>query len=499
MNRKLVVFLLVFTAMNMAFVPLLSLYGLRVCPVLSLPELGFGFGCYYTAAFILFSNLINLSFIFLTLKKSKPLLPDFFYRKKNRTWIYVGAYIVATVLSIGILQYMLKLNHLSTESRAPEILALASLLLGITQVYGLNWALEDSVKDEQVQTVSIRKRWLQHMVRTMLPIAVVVVILLHFLISQAEGFNEGKIAPIAPHDMFIEQISFLIIFLLGWLLITFIFHFLSEKAHVGRVQTYLDHLRNLDFGFQSSSNTAWGLWAAIIDQLNELGKILGERTRLLKSFSRFVTADVAEKALQQELKETTGTTRELTVIMSDIRNFTGISENLSPNEVVTLLNEYFGAMLDVMTKNRVNVDKFIGDGILAYVDSETEGSESGDIVQNRLGVEAALAMIEGLEKLNIKLKEMNLPEVRIGIGIFRGPLVVGLIGTEAKLQHTIVGDTVNRTARLESLCKELGVSIVISGLVWHSLEEKVQQKFKSFGKQTVKGIAVPMEVFGGPV
>lgn len=497
MNHRLFIFLIVFTAMNLVFVPLLSLYGLRVCPVLSIP--GFGFGCYYAAAYIVVSNVANLSIVLLS-GYGQRYLPGFFLKAGNRLWIFAGSYLLATAFALVLLQIMLKMNHLTTHSRAPEILTLASLLLGITQVYGLNWALADSSHEASAaESISFQRRWFSHVARMMLPVAVVAAVLLHFLISQAQGFNEGKIAPLISHDELIEQTSYVISFLVAWLFMTFTFHFLSERDHVRRVQVHLDHLHDLDFKFRSGLGESWGLWAAIIDQLNAFSTILGERTRLLKTFSRFVTAGVAEKALHQELKETTGTTKELTVIMSDIRNFTGISENLTPNQVVTLLNEYFSAMLDVIAAYQISVDKFIGDGILAYVESETENPDGAALQENRLGVDAALAMIERVEKLNVRLKEMDLPEIKIGVGIFRGPLVIGLIGSEAKLQHTIIGDTVNRTARLESLCKELGVSVVISGRIWHSLETKAQGRFKSFGKQAMKGIAQPMEVFGGPV
>ena len=497
MTHRLVVFLVVFVAMSLAFVPLLSLYGLRVCPVLTIP--GFGFGCYYTSAFILLTNLINVGMILVARHGDRRYLPGFFRQRRNRSWIYAGSYLLATIAAVLVLQVLLRANHLSAHSRGPEILVLASFLLGITQVYGLNWALEDanSEQDETGQ-VGFRRRWLSHVTRTILPVAVVGAILLHFLISQAESLNKGKIAPLVSHDAFIEQTSYLICFLTAWLILTFTFHFLSERDHVGRVQNHLDRLRDLDFTFRSRRGEAWGLWAAILDQLNAFSKALGERTRLLKNFSRFVTASVAERALHQELTETAGINRELTVIMTDIRNFTGLSENLSPNEVVTLLNHYFSAMLDVIAQFQISVDKFIGDGILAYVESETNGDEGAEVMENRLGVDAALAMIERVGQLNGRLGEMNLPAIKIGVGIFRGPLVIGLIGSEAKLEHTIIGDTVNRTARLESLCKELRVSIVISGQVWRSLEDEARARFKSYGKRAIKGIAETIEVFGGP-
>lgn len=497
LTHRLVVFLIVFIAMSLAFVPLLSLYGLRVCPVLSIP--GFGFGCYYTSAFILLTNLTNVGVILLALRGESRFLPGFLRRRANRSWIYAGSYLLATIVALLLLQFLMRTNHLAAHSRAPEILFLASFLLGITQVYGLNWALEDANSEpDQTGQVGFRQRWLSHVARTMLPIAVVGAILLHFLISQAESFNNGRIAPLVSHDAFIEQTSYLIAFLVAWLALTFTFHFLSERDHVERVQDHLDHLRDLNFNFRSRQGEAWGLWAAILDQLNAFSKALGERTRLFKNFSRFVTQRVAERAVHQELTETTGINRELTVIMTDIRDFTGISESLSPNEVVNLLNQYFSAMLEVIARFQISVDKFIGDGILAYVEFETNGDDGAAIIENRLGVDAALAMIERVEQLNEKLREMNLPAIRIGIGIFRGPLVMGLIGSEAKLEHTIIGDTVNRTARLESLCKELRVSIVISGRVWRSLEDDVRARFDSFGKQAMKGIAEPIEVFGGP-
>lgn len=284
-----------------------------------------------------------------------------------------------------------------------------------------------------------------------------------------------------------------------WLLITLWIHFLSERQQVDKIQNHVDQLGKLDFSFRSGVGSSWGLWSAILDQLNSFSKILGERTRLLKSFSRFVASGVAEKALEQELKEATGASEELTVIMSDIRNFTGISEMLAPQAVVTLLNEYFSAMLDVISRYQVHVDKFIGDGILAYVEPKEENKSISPQLQNQMAVDAALTMIEAVEELNIKLQSMNLPAIKIGVGIFRGPLIIGLIGSEAKLQHTIIGDTVNRAARLEGLCKDLGVSIVISGFVFDSLSHSTQMRFKAFGKQSMKGITGTIEVYGGPV
>jgi class 3 adenylate cyclase len=323
---------------------------------------------------------------------------------------------------------------------------------------------------------------------------VVIAAIFHFMMSQAVGFNKGHTPPIASHDGFIQQILSLIVFLIFWLFVVLTFHFLSEKDQVKKIQLHFDNLKELQFNYTTETTYSWGLWLAIVENLNSFTKILGEKNRLVKSFSKFVTAGVAQQVLRSDNIETKGAVKELTVIMTDIRNFTSISENLKPDQVVTLLNEYFSVMLDVASKFNISVDKFIGDGILAYVDMAE--SLSDHVTENRKAIDGSIAMIEALDKLNAKLKLLNLPEIKIGIGIYRGPLVIGLIGSESKMQHTIIGDTVNRTARLESLCKELGVSIVVSSQIWHSLNEDLQNRFVSFGKVTVKGITAPMEVFG---
>ncbi len=481
-----------FIFLNLIFIPLLSLYGLRVCPVLSIP--GFGFGCYYTGTYIGLTNLFNLGFLIILISKKMNTYSLVVFAKKYQIIFSVGSYLISTLVALAILQNMLKISHLTTQSRAPEILAMASLLLGITQSYGLSWALQNQPNhSSENKSASLNRLWVNHITRTLAPILVIVVILLHFLFSQSIEFNNGRTAPVSSHDSIITETAYVVSFLLVWLFITFSFHFLSEKDHVNAVKKHLDELGQLKFMHKSSVNRVWGLWLAILNNLNEFSNTLGERTRLLKSFSKFVTRQVAEQALKEDFNLIKGAHRELTVLMTDIRGFTNLSENLKPEEVVELLNDYFTAMLDVFVQFDISVDKFIGDGILAYVDLEN----SDQVTENIKAVEASVAMLAALESLNKKLIDKKLPAFKIGIGLFRGPLVIGLIGTDHKLQHTIIGDTVNKASRLEGLTKELNVDIVISGNIWHSLPQLLQNKFKSYGKKSVKGISESMEIFGG--
>jgi class 3 adenylate cyclase len=494
-KQRIAFFLLVFGLLNLSFIPLMSLYGLRVCPVLSIP--GFGFGCYYAGLYIGLILLLNAAMV----------LAITFCNHSNRVLkplvthlglTMAATYFVSSGIALMLLQALLHLNHLTTRSRGPEILAFASLLLGITQSYGLIWALHGSSIWKNPSVGSFRSSWIIHVGRTTFPILIAGGILLHFLIAQSVSFNAGLTAPLVSNDEIILQTSYLIYFLMTWLGVTYSFHFLSERDQVKTVQKHLSALdASTDAKYRSLTADTWGLWKPIVHHLNLFSQTLEERGRLLNAFSKFVTDGVAKDVLKEDVTVLSGETREMTVLMIDIRNFTSMSETLDPHQVVELLNEYFASMLAVILKLRVTVDKFIGDGILAYVES-IDSAEATD-EENRIAVEAALQMLNSVQGLNEKLRSRSLPEISIGVGIYRGSLVIGLIGTQSRMQHTIIGDTVNRTARLESLCKELSVSIVISGPVWNSLEESKRELFKSFGTPAIKGFSEPMEVFGGPV
>lgn len=493
MNKRLIIFVLLFGLLNISFIPLLSLYGLRVCPILSIP--GFAFGCIYTGLYVATINLLNIVLILLVRFNFRKF--DFVSRwlKLRRFLAFPIIYFVASLVGIVAVKILLAQQGLVAHSRAPQILFLASLLLGITQAYGLNWAMQESdTNDVYASLNSFRSLWLSQIFRIVLPLLTIVAVLLHFFFTQSTELTHSKSAPQVSNDQMLLHSTYVVLFLLSWFLLTFIFYFLSEYDHVQSVRAHFAKLKELDVTYRTKLNQAWGLWAAIITQLNDFTKILSERTRLLNSFSKFVTQQVAEQALQHDLKRGYGVKKELTVIMIDIRDFTSISEKYQAEQVVLLLNEYFNAVLGVVSKFQINVDKFIGDGILAYVDSDEKKLISA-AQQNQLAVQAALAILSELEKINLNLKSLKLPAIKIGIGIYRGELIMGLIGAEAKLQHTIIGDTVNRTSRLEGISKQLEASVVISADIWKDLSPEQQSHFSYRGPQQVKGVTEKIEVY----
>ncbi|HEX4924110.1 MAG TPA: adenylate/guanylate cyclase domain-containing protein [Bdellovibrionales bacterium] len=183
---------------------------------------------------------------------------------------------------------------------------------------------------------------------------------------------------------------------------------------------------------------------------------LKEREKLKGAFNKFHSKEIAKKLLSGEIK-LGGERRQATVFFSDIRGFTAISEKMSPDQVVLLLNEYMSEMVNIIYKWKGVVDKYMGDAIMAVwgVPESTP-----DDAYN--AVRAALEMREFLIGWNQTRLAKGKVEVRIGIGLASGELLAGNIGSEHRLEYTVIGDTVNLASRIESACKVLKSDLLIS-------------------------------------
>jgi adenylate cyclase len=149
--------------------------------------------------------------------------------------------------------------------------------------------------------------------------------------------------------------------------------------------------------------------------------------------------------------------KELTVMFSDIRGFTTLSEGLTPDELVLLLNEYLGEMTEAVFANQGTLDKYIGDAIMAFWGSPYPQEDHAV-----RGCKCALQMIRGLEKLNRKWKSEGRAPLAIGIGLNTGPVNVGNMGSAKRLAWTVMGDNVNLASRLEGITKTYRISVVIA-------------------------------------
>ncbi|MFH1541309.1 MAG: adenylate/guanylate cyclase domain-containing protein [Elusimicrobiota bacterium] len=205
----------------------------------------------------------------------------------------------------------------------------------------------------------------------------------------------------------------------------------------------------------------------LTDTFNGMVKGLRDRDFIRNTFGKYVSKEIAETILNSQLK-LGGERRKATVLFSDIRNFTSISEKLQPEEVIEFLNEYFAEMVSVITNYNGTLNKFIGDEILAVF-----GIPICYPNDAKRAILTAIEMQQKLKTLNIKRKINGKDEIDIGIGIHTGNLVVGNIGTDIRMEYTVIGDTVNLASRIETLNKQLGTQILISECTYKEVSDMV--------------------------
>jgi adenylate cyclase len=214
-----------------------------------------------------------------------------------------------------------------------------------------------------------------------------------------------------------------------------------------------------------------------------------EKRQVKRLFSRYVPKDVYEQLLADpERAALGGKRRTMTVLFSDVRGFTAMSEKASPEEVVGQLNEYFSRMVDVLFAHHGTLDKFVGDMVMGLF-----GAPLDDPDHAEHAVQTALAMSRELDALNVQWTAAGRPLLDIGIGISTGEMVAGNIGSSAIMSYTVIGDTVNLGARLESLNKEYGTRVIISEATRDAL--KGQYDIRPLGEVLVKGKSRPVKIY----
>jgi adenylate cyclase len=221
-----------------------------------------------------------------------------------------------------------------------------------------------------------------------------------------------------------------------------------------------------------------------------MGRGLAERERLKDTFGRFINKDIAEKAMKGELS-LGGENKHVTVFFSDIRSFTAISEKLEPHEVVEFLNEYMTKMVKCVNDTQGVVDKFIGDAVMAIWGAPISGGSPAADALNC--IRSALMMRAALLEFNQGRGGDKKPIIKIGCGINTGDVVAGQIGSNERMEYTVIGDAVNLASRTESLNKPLGTDILITENTYKLIGRALI--VEEMPAVTVKGKEKPIRLF----
>jgi len=224
--------------------------------------------------------------------------------------------------------------------------------------------------------------------------------------------------------------------------------------------------------------------ALAVDQMTEG---LKERDKVKNLFSKFVGSSVTDDLLTREVA-LGGVRKEVVVFFSDIRGFTAMSEVLAPEDVVEMLNEYFAVMVKIINQYGGVVDKFIGDAIMAIWGAPN--SNDDDAIR---AVMACLRMREALNQFNEKRIQAGKVPLMIGMGLNMGPAVAGTIGSDERMEYTVIGNTVNTSSRIEASTKAFGSDLLISEEIFM----KCQQKFifELAGEVEVKGRSESLRLY----
>ncbi len=230
------------------------------------------------------------------------------------------------------------------------------------------------------------------------------------------------------------------------------------------------------------------------DEVGDLAKAfdnmtegLKERDKVKTLFSKFHGSSIAEDLMNKKIG-VGGSNKEVTVFFSDIRGFTSFSETRSPEEVVSMLNEYFAIMVRIIQQNHGIVDKFIGDAIMAVWGAPKTTPRDA---QN--AVRACLEMRKSLAELNQRRQQKGQPPILIGMGLHTGPAISGTIGSDDRMEYTVIGDTVNMTSRIESSTKAFGTDLLISEATARAVD--IEFGLLHAGAAEVKGKSEPLNLY----
>lgn len=215
-----------------------------------------------------------------------------------------------------------------------------------------------------------------------------------------------------------------------------------------------------------------------------------DRAQVMDILSRCVSEEVADELWERRDQIMSGERRVVSIIFTDIRSFTTLSENAPSDQVVIWLNDYFSRMHAIVDGRGGHINKFLGDGLMIVFGAP---ESRGDEEEARHAVACGLEMLVAVERMNVEWQGTGRPIIKIGVGITTGEATCGVVGAERRLEYTIIGDTVNLSSRLESTTKEYGVPLLASESTARLLDDRYATR--ALGEVKVKGKNTSTKIF----
>jgi adenylate cyclase len=226
-----------------------------------------------------------------------------------------------------------------------------------------------------------------------------------------------------------------------------------------------------------------------VAEIDELGRTMAVAQRSIWSFARFVPKDIVKGIIDNSVStELGGVRREVTVLFTDVSNFTGIAEAADPDSLMRQVSRHFTALTNVFLGEGGTVDKFIGDSVMVFWNAP---HLQLDHVER--GCRAALSAKAASDILNAQFEAEGLPAFAVRFGIHCGEAVVGNVGSEERMNYTVLGNSVNLAARLEGLNKEYGTAILVSDAVQKRVEHRF--RFSPIASVIAKGMTTETRVY----
>ena len=215
---------------------------------------------------------------------------------------------------------------------------------------------------------------------------------------------------------------------------------------------------------------------------------ISDEKRLKSTMYRYMTQELAEELLKLDDAKLGGDRKEVSILFSDIRGYTTLTENLEAEEVVSMLNEYFESMVEAVFKHKGTLDKYIGDAIMAVFGSPLP-------LENHawMAVQTSLEMRDRLHEFNQRRYAVDKPGIKIGIGINSDTVISGNIGSSKRMEFTAIGDGVNLGSRLESVSKQYGCDIIISHNTFKPCQDYIWARELDYIR--VKGRNEPVAIY----